>query len=275
MSCCRIAGGLADPPGLAHSATRRTAEPSIVPTSSPGVNVASPDAHRRGNRGWGGCAGGCSAAGSCRRWTRRSKPARWRATRPSREPRQQRLGLQPAPASRTRWTIERARRPEATAQPSLQPPQPTSPLPRAPALNRAARAHLLEHLATAKNVISPHFLSLAQFEVCVAQCYQGYELFSRAAGAPLYQPGDGSSEEKLQIVYVDSKHMDRMIDGGKLPESATSGVWIANSGLECGRGQISFQELHDLIDGMHRLAERLCAMESPPRSSDNFADNAP
>lgn len=126
-----------------------------------------------------------------------------------------------------------------------------------------ARSQLEQYLNTPRNVISPYFLSLAQFEICVSQCYQGYELLARAADTNLYENGDGSVEERLQIVYVDTKHMDRMIDGGKLPEPATSSIWITNTGLESSRGSISFQELHGLLENMHQLAEKLCTAQPP------------
>lgn len=139
----------------------------------------------------------------------------------------------------------------------------------ASAAYREARRLLLEHLATPRNVVSPYFLSLTQFEICISQCYQGYELLGRAMGQQLYEPGQGTTEEKLQVVCVDSKHMDRMIDGNKLPDPATSGIWITNYGIESSRGAISFQELHDLLQGMHSLAEKLCAIEPPPAGRSN------
>lgn len=132
---------------------------------------------------------------------------------------------------------------------------------------REARHHLLEHLATPRNVISPYFRALTQFEVCIAQCYQGYELLGSALGQKLYEPGSGTSEEKLQVVYVDSKHMDRMIDGDKLPDTATSGIWITNDGLESSRGAITFAELRELLQSMHALAEKLCTAHAPESSS--------
>lgn len=130
----------------------------------------------------------------------------------------------------------------------------------ASAAYREARRLLLEHLATPRNVISPYFRSLTQFEICISQCYQGYELLSRTMGQPLYEPGDQTPEEKLQIVYIDSKHMDRMIHGEKLPDKATSGIWIANAGIESSRGVLLFSELHGLLKEMHNLAENLCAI---------------
>jgi len=134
----------------------------------------------------------------------------------------------------------------------------------ASAAYREARGLLQEHLATPNNVISPYFRSLTQFEICLSQCYQGYELLARATGHELYVPGSRTPEEKLQIAYVDSKHMDRMIDGDKLPEQATSGIWITNSGIECSRGLITFRELHELLQKMHTLAEELCSISPIP-----------
>lgn len=134
----------------------------------------------------------------------------------------------------------------------------------ASAAYREARLMLQEHIKTPRNVVSPYFKSLTHFEICIAQCYQGYELLASATGQKLYIDGSDSSEERLQKVYVDSKHMDRMIHGEKLPVTATSGIWITNFGIESSRGAISFEELHGLLRQMHILAEKLCAADPNP-----------
>lgn len=136
----------------------------------------------------------------------------------------------------------------------------------ASAAYRDARRMLQEHIASPRTTVSPYFKALTHFEICVAQCYQGYELLASAMGEKLYVPGSASVDERLQIVYVDSKHMDRMIHGEKLPASATSGIWITNTGLESSRGSITFKELHDLLSQMHNLAEKLC-IASPPAAA--------
>ncbi|MER2584266.1 MAG: hypothetical protein ABTR20_16240 [Candidatus Competibacter sp.] len=122
---------------------------------------------------------------------------------------------------------------------------------------REARTQLSLYLSTPQNVISPYFKALTQFEVCIAWCYQGYELIARASGSQLYRQGHGSRYEKLQIVYVDSKHMDFMISGDKLPSDSTSGLWIINSGLESSRGCLTFEDLHCLLCEMKDLAEKI------------------
>lgn len=125
---------------------------------------------------------------------------------------------------------------------------------------RDARLALVEYISTPQNVISPYFRALAQIEICVSQCYQGYELLAAASGHKVYEAGSGSPEEKLQTIYVDSKHMDRMIHGEKLPITATSGIWITNVGIESSRGALSFVELHKLLHDMRNLAERVSAL---------------
>ena len=130
-----------------------------------------------------------------------------------------------------------------------------------------ARTALIEYIGTSWNVVSPYFRALTQFEICISRLYQGYELLATATGQPVYLSNSGSAEEKLQVVYVDSKHMDRMIHGDKLPPDATTGVWITNSGLESSRGIISFPELHELLSSMHGLAEQLSSMKRKAESS--------
>jgi hypothetical protein len=132
---------------------------------------------------------------------------------------------------------------------------------------RAALSEIHEYLNTPRNVISPYFRALSHIEICIAQCYQAYELLSRASGEPIYVQGDGSPEERLQIIYADSKHMDHMIAGDKLPEEATAGVWITNTGIASARGMLTFAELHGILSNMHSLAERLSVLK--PRTSAN------
>lgn len=129
---------------------------------------------------------------------------------------------------------------------------------------REARIALIEYVGTPRNVLSPYFRALVNFEVCISQCYQGYELLATASGEKFFGQNDGSEAERLHILYVDSKHMDRMIDGGKIPTEATAAVWITNHGLESSRAALSFDELLEMLLSMGRLAERLSTLEPLP-----------
>jgi hypothetical protein len=138
-----------------------------------------------------------------------------------------------------------------------------------------ARLALLEYVQSPRNVISPYFRALLNFEVCISQCYQGYELLKTATGEKLYEPNDKSEMERLRALYVASKHMDRMIDGGKIPTKATAALWITNQGLESVRASVSFTELTDLLASMGRLADTLSKLEPPTSNQSLNSDASP
>lgn len=127
---------------------------------------------------------------------------------------------------------------------------------------RQARSALIEHVETPRNVLSPYFKALLNFELCISQCYQGYELLATASGQKFFEKGDNSDAERLHKLYVDSKHMDQMIDGGKLPTEATAAVWITDEGLESSRAKLSFEELVEMLLQMKRLSERLSTLDA-------------
>lgn len=124
---------------------------------------------------------------------------------------------------------------------------------------REARNALLEYLATPSNVVSPYFKALLYFEVCIAQCYQGYELLATASGQKFFQKGDNSAAERMGKLYNVCKHMNQMIDGGKIPPEASVAIWIANHGLESSRAKLSFDELIELLLQMAELAKHAAA----------------
>ena len=125
----------------------------------------------------------------------------------------------------------------------------------------AARTALIEYLETPPNVLSPYFRALLNFEVCVSQCYQGYELLQTASGEKLFERDDRSEWERLWFLYQDFKHMDELIERGEIPTEATAAVWITNYGLESSRSTLSFDELIEMLLQMGRLAEQLARLE--------------
>jgi hypothetical protein len=125
---------------------------------------------------------------------------------------------------------------------------------------REARTALIEYLRTPRNVVSPYFRALLNFEVCIAQCCQGYELLATASGQKFPQKKDKSESGRLYALYIDSKHMDQMIDGGKLPTEATAAIWITNIGLESKRAAVTFDELFEALHHMGELADELSTL---------------
>jgi hypothetical protein len=132
---------------------------------------------------------------------------------------------------------------------------------------RQARAALIEYVETPRgNVFSPYFRALLNFEVCIAQCCQGCELLATASGEkhPRWKKKNDKSElGRLYKLYVDSKHMDEMIDGGKLPTEAAAAIWITNVGLESNRAAVTFDELFEALRHMGEIADQLSTLTPP------------
>ena len=120
---------------------------------------------------------------------------------------------------------------------------------------------LTKYLETPRNVLSPYFKALLNFEICISQCYQGYELLAAATREKIFEKRDNSKEERLHTLYVDCKHMVEMIDGGKIPPEATAAIWITNHGLESSRATLSFDELLEMLLAMRSAAEQLATLQ--------------
>lgn len=125
-----------------------------------------------------------------------------------------------------------------------------------------ARKSLIEHIDTPNNTISPYFRSLLNFEGCVSQLYQSIELNCKLTGNKAFDKGRNSKckYERLYDVYIDSKHMDGMIKGRKLPDDAMCAVWITNYGLASARSSISFEELTSIMKVMAIKAEQAATL---------------
>jgi predicted RNA-binding Zn-ribbon protein involved in translation (DUF1610 family) len=122
---------------------------------------------------------------------------------------------------------------------------------------RSARLDLIEYFQTPRNVLSPYFKALLNFEVCISQSYQGLELLATAGRVKVFDKGDDSKEERLERLYVQSKHMDRMIVSGQIPTEATAALWITNQGLECSKAELSFEELQSILNWLAAVADRI------------------
>jgi hypothetical protein len=137
-----------------------------------------------------------------------------------------------------------------------------------------ARQALSEFIATPPHVVSSYFRSLLYFEICISQCWQGFELFMKAfmtAGEKLFVKNSNSDMERLHGLYINAKHMDRMIARGQLPHAAPASIWITNQGLESTKASsgLSFVELVEILKSMGEIAEKLSRLpvDNPPPPS--------
>jgi hypothetical protein len=121
-----------------------------------------------------------------------------------------------------------------------------------------ARRHL-SSLVTGQRSISLYFRCLRKFESTVAMLYQALDFMRRALGISLFTPGDGSAYERLNLIYNKGRHSD--------PETLAAGqlhaVWIKNDGLYAEGANLTFDELHELLGDVGRIADKLAKGEVP------------
>jgi hypothetical protein len=132
---------------------------------------------------------------------------------------------------------------------------------------REARQALTDYVTTPANAISPYFRSLLNFEICVSQCWQGFELMATAVGEKklYFKKCDKSGMQRLHGLYIDAKHMDERIYKKELPEEATASIWITNQGLESTQAPsgLSFVELAEILTAMGGYADQASRPATP------------
>jgi hypothetical protein len=121
-----------------------------------------------------------------------------------------------------------------------------------------ARTELASLVAGGRS-ISLYFRCLRRFESTVAMLYQSLDFVRRALGIKLFDPGDGSPYERLNLIYNKSRHSDPET----LPTGQLHAVWIKNDGLYADGANLTFDELRDLVRDIGRIADKLAKGEVP------------
>jgi hypothetical protein len=98
---------------------------------------------------------------------------------------------------------------------------------------------------------------LHHFEMTVTNLYQAFDFGRRFAEVRLFEKGDGSDYERLNLIYNVSRHFNP----AELPPDHLHAVWIANDGIHTTDCCLTFEELAELITEIGRLADRLSRIE--------------
>ena len=124
-----------------------------------------------------------------------------------------------------------------------------------------AREHL-EKLVTGNRNISLYFRCLRRFESTAGMLSQSRNFVGKALGIRLFKDGDGSTYERLNRIYNNSRHSNPE----KLPAGQLHAVWIKNDGLHTDGANLTFDELHDLLRKFGGIADKLAKGEVPSES---------
>lgn len=104
------------------------------------------------------------------------------------------------------------------------------------------------------DAVSPYLMAIGHWEVFLSHAYQAYCLLARNRQV-LFERGDGSVLERLNLLYNRSKHADKAIESGQLPEDGTMGIWLANDGLHSIDSWLNFDEMAEILDELARWSD--------------------
>jgi hypothetical protein len=126
-----------------------------------------------------------------------------------------------------------------------------------------ARVALDEYVQTRPRKPSLYFRVLHHFEVTVTMLYQALDFGRRFAEVKLFERGDGSKHERLNLIYNVSRHFDP----AALPLDHLHAVWIANDGIHIADCSLTFRELGELLTELGQSADKVSRIERKQNAS--------
>ena len=95
----------------------------------------------------------------------------------------------------------------------------------------SGRQMTLAHLANPNpDAVSEYIIAIGHWEVFLSHEYQAWCLLARGQKI-LFTPGDGSTMQRLNLLYNRTKHAESAITAKQLPPDGTLPVWLKNDGL--------------------------------------------
>jgi hypothetical protein len=122
-----------------------------------------------------------------------------------------------------------------------------------------AREALSEYVATLpQRKTSLYFRALHHFEMTVAMLWQAYDLVKNVTGKKVYEKGDHSRYERLNLIYNASRYFDR-----DLPPNYLHHIRVSNDGIHSASHSLSFEELGECLEEIGEFADIISSKLKP------------
>ena len=116
--------------------------------------------------------------------------------------------------------------------------------------------------------ISEYLAAISHWEILLSQTYQAYCLLDMGQ-RNLFKGQDGSILARLNLLYGHTKHAEKAITSGQLSDSETFPVWLANDGLCCLDGYLTFGEIEEML---RELADIAIAVQDPVTMNEKLSE---
>ncbi|MFI5710707.1 hypothetical protein [Kribbella sp. NPDC051620] len=110
-----------------------------------------------------------------------------------------------------------------------------------------ARNKTADYLANPEHFLK-YLAAVGHWEVVLSYIYQAYELLTRAEKNALFKKDDGTTLQRLNLLYNRSKHLPKAINSDQIGHGSTLAVWLTNDGLRCPDGHLTFGELAEILE---------------------------
>lgn len=112
----------------------------------------------------------------------------------------------------------------------------------------SARQMTMAYLANPNpDSVSEYIIAIGHWEALLAQTYQAWCLLARRQKI-LFTPEDGSTMQRLNLLYNRTKHAEIAIAAEQLPPDGTLPVWLKNDGLHSVESSLTFEEITEMLE---------------------------
>lgn len=121
-----------------------------------------------------------------------------------------------------------------------------------------AREATIQFVSGSRQSVSSYMMAVSHWEVFLSRAWRGYCLLKCLCDLPrIFEQGQGSVEERLNLLYNQSKHAGSVIKAGKMSESATIPVWLTNRGLQSHDVLLTYEETAEVLKDISKWAQLL------------------
>lgn len=135
------------------------------------------------------------------------------------------------------------------------------------AAHKLARDATLTFLSGSRQSISRYMDAILHWESFLAQSWMACALIGVLNAERPFKQGDGSVEEKINLLHNRSKHAENAIDAGQLPPDGSVSVWMENDGLHGLEVILRWEETGEMLHNLSNLANIL---EDPCTAADKL-----
>lgn len=120
-----------------------------------------------------------------------------------------------------------------------------------------ARDATLKFLQGGSQSVTRYVEALHHWESFLGQSWHAYALLAKAWAGKVFEKGDGSVEQRLNVLYNQMKHVESRIDNAQMLPGATVPVWLENQGLRSVDANLTFAETSGVLKDLAKYADAL------------------